>query len=40
VIANSIVFTMIRAISEPSPFITDEELTLELIEMVISYLNA
>ncbi|BET25661.1 TetR family transcriptional regulator [Limnobacter thiooxidans] len=40
VIANSIVFTMIRAISEPSPFITDEELALELIEMVISYLNA
>ena len=40
VIANSIVFTMIRAISEPNPFITDEELTLELIEMVISYLNA
>ncbi len=40
IIANAIVFTMIRAISEPSPFITDEELTLELIEMVISYLNA
>lgn len=40
IIANAIVFTLIRAISEPSPFITDEELSLELIEMVVSYLNA
>ncbi len=31
---------MIRAISEPSPFITDEELELELVEMVVSFLNA
>lgn len=40
IIANAIVFTMIRAISEPSPFITDEELELELVEMVVSFLNA
>ncbi|WP_394672615.1 TetR/AcrR family transcriptional regulator [Limnobacter sp.] len=40
IIANAIVFTMIRAISEPSPFITDEELEIELVEMVVSYLNA
>lgn len=40
VIANSLVFTMIRAISEPNPFISDEDLTLELIDMVMSYLQA
>nr|WP_294887060.1 TetR/AcrR family transcriptional regulator [uncultured Limnobacter sp.] len=40
IIANAIVFTMIRAISEPNPFITDEELKTELVEMVVSYLNA
>jgi len=40
IIANAIVFTMIRAISEPNPFITDAELEKELVEMVVSYLNA
>lgn len=40
IIANAIVFTMIRATSEPNPFITDEELKTELVEMVVSYLNA
>ena len=40
IIANALVFTIIRAISEPSPFIRDEDLKLELIQMVVSYLES
>lgn len=40
IIANALVFTMIRALSDPTPFVRDEDLKLELIQMVVSYLEA
>lgn len=40
VVANSMVFSIIRAVSEPSPFITEEDLKEELTVMVMQYLAA
>lgn len=40
IIANAMVFTMIRAVSEPSPFLAQEDLSAELVQMVMSYLQA
>ncbi|MCE2680371.1 MAG: TetR/AcrR family transcriptional regulator [Burkholderiales bacterium] len=40
IIANALVFTMIRALSEPSPFISEQDLSAELEQMVLSYLQS
>ncbi len=40
IIANALVFTMIRALSEPSPFISEQDLSAELELMVMSYLQS
>lgn len=39
IVANSVVFTMIRAISEPSPFLNEDDLAQELVQMVVAYLE-